>query len=203
MVIASHAVFAAYGFWPPNDDRGSWSTHVWAPHLQRFGEAKTVSVRYSIAHILHDREHTRAIQGAMRFPSVKFNEEQRIAIADGIESVVKLLDVRLIALAILNDHVHLVPERHREDVETLVGFFKRAATRELTPHGIHPMGEARRARDGAAVTPWVRGGWKRSLDSWEAVEDAVEYVELNPLRAGMERQVYSFVCAPAPRSRGG
>jgi hypothetical protein len=160
MVIASHAVFAAYGFWPPNDDRGSWSTRVWASHLQRFGDAKTVSVRHSIAHTPHDRNLTRAIQCAMKFPPVKFDEEQRLAIADGIASVVRLLDVRLLACAILDDHVHLVPERHRENVETLIGFFKRAATRELTRRGIHRI-DAKRARDGAAVTPWVRGGWKR------------------------------------------
>jgi hypothetical protein len=28
MIRASHVIFGAYGFWLPNDPRGSWSTFV-------------------------------------------------------------------------------------------------------------------------------------------------------------------------------
>src|SRR4051812_14608983 len=39
MVKGYHAIFAGYGFWLPNEQRGSWSTEVWAPHLRQFGPA--------------------------------------------------------------------------------------------------------------------------------------------------------------------
>lgn len=35
MVLASHVILGAYGFWLPNDPRGSWSTFVGAWDLYR------------------------------------------------------------------------------------------------------------------------------------------------------------------------
>ena len=39
MVYASHVIFCAYGFWLPNDPRGSWSDFVGSWELLRFGRA--------------------------------------------------------------------------------------------------------------------------------------------------------------------
>ena len=39
MIRAYHAVFTAYGFWLPNDPRGSWSDFVGSWELFRFGPA--------------------------------------------------------------------------------------------------------------------------------------------------------------------
>jgi REP element-mobilizing transposase RayT len=192
MVIASHAVFAAYGFWPPNDQRGSWSDHVWAEHLKPFGEPNKVSTRKSLAHVRHDRAVNSAIREAMKYPPVQFNGEQRLAIVEGIAEVVSLLKVRLYACAVLPDHVHIVPARHSESVESLIGFFKRAATRRLTARGIHPMRNEIR-KDGAAVTPWVRGGWKRFLNVEADIPGACDYVWTNFARSGIPAELYPFV----------
>jgi len=40
MIRAYHAIFTAYGFWLPNDPRGSWSDFVGSWELFRFGPAK-------------------------------------------------------------------------------------------------------------------------------------------------------------------
>ncbi len=39
MIHAYHAIFGAYGFWLPNDPRGSWSDFVGAWELLRFGKS--------------------------------------------------------------------------------------------------------------------------------------------------------------------
>jgi hypothetical protein len=39
MILASHVIFSTYGFWLPNDPRGSWSDFVGAWELFRFGPA--------------------------------------------------------------------------------------------------------------------------------------------------------------------
>jgi len=39
MVRAYHVIFCAYGFWLPNDPRGSWSDFVRSWELLRFGKA--------------------------------------------------------------------------------------------------------------------------------------------------------------------
>ncbi|HEY5314071.1 MAG TPA: hypothetical protein VIK18_16185 [Pirellulales bacterium] len=54
--IAYHIIFCAYGFWLPNDPRGSWSTFVGSKLLYRkFGPATKVTTRESLAHQPHDR----------------------------------------------------------------------------------------------------------------------------------------------------
>jgi REP element-mobilizing transposase RayT len=192
MVIATHAVFAAYGFWPPNDPRGSWSDHVWAEHLKPFGDPIKVSTRRSVAHLPHDRELAREIRDNLKYPRVRFNDAQRAAIAEGIAEVVELLHVKLYALAILHDHVHFVSQRHTESVETIIGYMKRAASRLLRERGLHPMSRYVKTDD-SLPTPWVRGGWKRFIDRVDAIPGAIEYVNGNFAKSGLERVEYPFL----------
>ena len=55
MVRWYHLVMTAYGFWLPNDPRGSWSEFVRAWEPQRFGPATKTRERRSHAHDPHDR----------------------------------------------------------------------------------------------------------------------------------------------------
>jgi hypothetical protein len=41
MIRGYHVIFGAYGFWLPNDPRGSWSEFVGSWELFRFGAATT------------------------------------------------------------------------------------------------------------------------------------------------------------------
>jgi hypothetical protein len=54
MVLGSHVVFGDYGFWLPNDPRGSWSEFVGAIDLYQFDSATKTSVRRSVATKSHD-----------------------------------------------------------------------------------------------------------------------------------------------------
>src|SRR6478672_12031943 len=55
MVIATHVIISAHGFWLPNDPRGSWSDFVGAWELFRYGgrATKTTETR-SLAGRSHD-----------------------------------------------------------------------------------------------------------------------------------------------------
>src|SRR6185437_12442838 len=55
MILASHVIFGAYGFWLPNDPRGSWSDFVACWELYRYGKASKVETTQSLAHAPHDR----------------------------------------------------------------------------------------------------------------------------------------------------
>src|SRR5439155_14173021 len=103
MVLAYHAVFAAYGFWLPNDQRGSWSTEVWAPHLKRFGAATKTAERRSLAHRGYDRELRREMRDSLLYPAVRFNQPQRDAIASGLSEIIPKIDLHLLAGAIMWD----------------------------------------------------------------------------------------------------
>ncbi len=37
MIVGYHIIFGMYGFWLPNDPRGSWSDFVGSWELYRFG----------------------------------------------------------------------------------------------------------------------------------------------------------------------
>lgn len=54
MILASHVIFGTYGFWLPNDPRGSWSDFVGSWELARFGRATKVTTRRSLAREPHD-----------------------------------------------------------------------------------------------------------------------------------------------------
>jgi REP element-mobilizing transposase RayT len=58
MVLAYHAIFGAYGFWLPNDPRGSWSEFVGAWELVRFGKATKICEARSVAHVQSESGYT-------------------------------------------------------------------------------------------------------------------------------------------------
>ena len=204
MVLAHHAIFTAYGFWLPNDPRGSWSTEVWAQHLRPFGNATKTQERRSLAHDAHDRELRLAAKRAMNYPAVKFEGAQAVAVGNGFDQILAILQARVLACAIQPDHIHMVILRHRETIEQVVGFLKRAATRELNKRSIHPLAAFRNKR-GAVPTPWADGGWHRFLNSEADILEAIGYVEENPVKSGRRAQRWSFVERFVPRggtSRG-
>jgi REP element-mobilizing transposase RayT len=192
MVLAYHAIFACYGFWLPNEQRGSWSTEVWAKHLRPFGPATKTSERRSLANRPYDRDQRRAARASLLYPPVRFTGVQARAVARGFASIVDALGLVVYACAIMPDHVHIVLARHGESIESVVGFLKRAATRQLTREGLHPLGAFRRA-NGRIPTPWVVGGWSRYLNAEPEIVDASDYVVHNPERIGFKRQTWSFV----------
>src|SRR5438034_8476987 len=131
MAIAYHIVFGAYGFWLPNDPRGSWSDFVGAWELFRFGPATKVDTRASLANKPHDRDLRQSAKEALKYPPVQFSGVQARAIGEGFAESARRGGVIIWACAILPEHVHLVVARHRQSVETVINCFKAAATRSL------------------------------------------------------------------------
>ena len=190
MVLASHVIFCLYGFWLPNDQRGSWSDFVGSWDLLRYGFATKTTLRRSLAHDRHDRELRKATKSALDYPPVKFTGLQALAVGRGFAKHFLKSKVLVWACAILPDHVHMVVGRPGISVEQLVIQLKGAATRELELEGIHPMGKYK--RDGEQVPKcWVRGQWTVYLDP-DDVQRAIGYVEGNPLKEGKRRQSWSF-----------
>src|SRR5438128_5665378 len=131
MVLGSHVVFGAYGFWLPNDPRGSWSDFVGAWELFRYGRATKTDETCSLAGRPHDRARRLAAKEALKYPPVQFTGIQARAIGRGFADYVQRSGPIIHACAILPDHVHLVLARHRLDVEKLVIQLKGQATEHL------------------------------------------------------------------------
>jgi REP element-mobilizing transposase RayT len=182
MIVAYHVIFGMYGFWLPNDPRGSWSDFVGAWELFRFGPATKTDERRSLAGNAHNRELRRLAKGALKNEPVVLDGLQARAVARGFAEYARKSGLVVYACAIMPDHVHLVVGRSRMTVERVVIQLKGAAVRRLRAEGIAP----------ASSKCFARGQWKVFLDP-EDVDRAIEYVENNPVKEGLRRQNWKFV----------
>lgn len=190
-MIGVHIVVGAYGFWLPNDPRGSWSDFVGSWELFRHGSATTVATNRSVAGSRHDAAARVAAKQALRRPAVRFNGLQARAIGRGFAACAEKSDLRIWACAILPDHWHLVIAAHRLAPNRLAVQLKGAATRRLVAEGIHPCGVTAEGRRVAKC--FARGEWCGFLDTAEEVRRAIRYVEENPTKEGLRRQGWHFV----------
>jgi len=193
VVHAYHAIFGTYGFWLPNDPRGSWSEFVGLYELYRqYGPATKTIERRSLAHDPHDRAAREAAKQLLSRPPVVFTGLQARAVGRGFATSFEKGRVTVWACAILPDHVHVVFARHRQSAELIVNYMKGSATRELVAEKLHPF---LNQRDDSGQVPhcWAEGQWIVYLDSTADILRAIRYVEENPSKDGLPRQRWSFV----------
>jgi REP element-mobilizing transposase RayT len=194
MVYGYHVIFGAYGFWLPNDPRGSWSDFVGSWELFHFGPATTTDTRRSVASVPHDRAQRLAAKETLKYPPVQFTGLQARAVGRGFADYLKRSGVVLWACSILPAHVHLVVARHTYSVEKIVNLLKGDASRQLVDEGLHPLAD-RRDRNGRLPKVFARGEWKVFLDSAADIVRAIRYVEQNPIKEGKPPQRWPFVTA--------
>jgi REP-associated tyrosine transposase len=192
MIFGYHVIITAYGFWLPNDPRGSWSEFVRKWELLRFGEATKVTTRWSRAGLPHDRQLRLAAKEALDYPPVSFTGEQARAVGEGFGAEAQRCGYTIWACAILPGHAHLVIARHHYKVEQIMLRLKAASTTRLLERGIHPFKQYGDPNSGRVPRCWAQRGWKVFLDSVEAIERAIGYVERNPGKDGKPRQRWTF-----------
>jgi REP element-mobilizing transposase RayT len=201
MVHGYHAIWGAYGFWLPNDPRGSWSDFVASWELARFGKATRSLERPDIDLDQWARWRAAAIQ-ALQFPPVSLSGLQARAVATGFANSVRKSHFTIWACSILPEHVHLVIARHTYKVEQICNLLKGEATKQLKAESLHPQAPFRDRR-GRLPSTWAELQWKVFLDSEEAIEAAIRYVEENPTKEGKPPQKWSFVTPFAGITSGG
>ena len=128
----------------------------------------------------------------LKYPPVILDGRQALAVGKGFAAGQKKCNLTIWACSILPEHVHLVIGRHRYKVETIANLLKGEATRQLRADSLDPMSAYARQSQ-RPRSPWARNEWKEFLDTEEAVENAIHYVEENPLKEGKPRQTWSFV----------
>jgi len=194
-MLAFHGIFGAYGFWLPNDPRGSWSSWVGSWDLYRFGPATKVLARHSLAHLPHDRASRLKAKHALRFPPVAFTGTQARAIGKGFASAIQKHGFECYACAILKDHFHVVIRTTTMSPGQAIGKLKRAAGEKLIGSDLHPLKQE--AGDRSQPPPcFARRAWKVYLDTEDDLRRSIAYVQLNPLKEGLRAQRWSFVQTP-------
>jgi REP element-mobilizing transposase RayT len=192
MVLGYHFIFSAYGFWLPNDPRGSWSATIRNFDLLRFGPATKVTTTRSLANRPHDMNRRLAAKRALRYPPVRFTGEQARAIARGFSTAANERDYIIHALAILPDHAHLVMACNQRHIDRIAAHLKARATQRMSDDRIHPLAAHIGSND-RIPSPWARNYWCPFIRSIEQMYAAIDYVARNPIKSGLRPQHWSIV----------
>lgn len=192
MLLGFHVIFSTYGFWLPNDPRGSWSDRIRKWDLLRYGPATKVDTRRSVAGVKHDAALRKQAKESLAYPEVFLTGRQALSVGIGFHTAVSESDYTVLACSILPQHVHLVLGPHERQIQRIIGHLKGRATQQLKQDGIHPLA-AYTQPDGTTPSPWCRNCWKVFIYSQRHLREAIKYVEDNPLKEGKPRQHWSFV----------
>jgi REP element-mobilizing transposase RayT len=191
-VLAYHLIVTAYGFWLPNEPRGSWSDVVRSFELLQFGPATKVDTTRSVAHKPYDRELKRKMTDALAHTPVEFSGLQARAIARGFADYSERSGLKIVACSIMKRHAHLVVMRHACDIEQVARLLKGAATTQLKRENLHPF-KHEPYGNGILPSPWTRHAWAPFLWSDEDITRAIKYVQNNPMRDGLKPQNWNFI----------
>ena len=183
-MLGFHAIFGAYGFWLPNDPRGSWSQFVGSWELSRFGPPTKVTTTHSLAHIEHDDNARLAAKAALKRPPVHLTGKQARSAAMGFKRAAFEGNYRFFACAILPEHVHLVIGATARAPKRAIAHLKTRAIQQLVADSLWPNPE---------LPAWSRGCWTVYLDSDADMRRAINYVEQNPQKERKPPQSWSFV----------
>ena len=192
VVLASHIIFTAYGFWLPNDPRGSWSDFVRNWEIYWFG-GPTKPNEQRPPPLDEQDDILRLVQKtALRYPPAEFDGVQARAVARGVARAVEESKYEVYAFTSMQSHAHAVVGRHDNPAERIISHLKARGTQQLIAEGIHPLAKYQKP-DGEIPRCWARRGWKVFLDSVDDIERAISYVEDNPVKEGKRRQNWTFV----------
>ncbi|MGH7179370.1 MAG: hypothetical protein ACREJC_18480, partial [Tepidisphaeraceae bacterium] len=163
--------------------------------LCQFGPATKVTDGRNYAKDPHDRDARLAAKHSLKYPPVRFNEPQRVAIAGGFAHAIREAQYSLHALCIGHDHSHAIVARHERTIEQVARHLKSKATMELTRRGVHPL-QDRRTNDGSIPTPWAKDCWSVFIDDEAQLNTAIRYVERHPQKEGLAPQHHDFFAPP-------
>src|SRR5438132_14294682 len=118
LVIAYHLIWTAYGWWLPNDPRGSGSTIIRSDILAELGELhfgrKTIQLPGTDIRAFYDEAADR-----LRHPLLTFDEIERDLIAEAFAETVAAQSYTCYACAIMPDHVHILIRKHKHEAEEI------------------------------------------------------------------------------------
>ena len=182
IVIAYHLIWTAYGWWLPNDPRGSTSRTVACPRIAELGPHYYGRRRVQPPGRIIDEFYDRA-QAVLKFPLLELSAADMAGVAEALGQVVAERRYTCYACAIMPDHVHILIRKHRDNAEQMIEFLQQSSRLRLSSLGLrspdHPV--------------WTLGGWKGFLDHPDEVRRKIAYIEGNPGHIGLPEQHWSFV----------
>ena len=182
IVIAHHLILTAYGWWLPNDPRGSGSRTVGSDVIAELGELHLGRRRVQppLATI---REFYERAEGVLKFPLLEFTSSEIPAIAEGLGEAVGGHRYTCYACAVMPDHVHLLIRKHGDKAERIIENVQESVRLRLGSLGL-------RASDHPV---WSQSVWKVFLGHPDDIRRTIRYIRNNPPKQRMPAQDWAFV----------
>jgi REP element-mobilizing transposase RayT len=182
VVAAYHLIWTAYGWWLPNDPRGSSSHEIRSDIIGTLGELHhgRKKVQPASADIRRFYENARQV---LKHQLCTFTEADIAAIANSFANTIGEHRYTCYACAIMTDHIHMLIRKHRHQAEEMIQNLQEVSRLDLIKAGNFP-GEH---------SVWGGPGWKVFLDSQNDIKRTVNYIEDNPRKANRPVQSWSFV----------
>lgn len=130
LVIAYHLVWTAYGWWLPNDPRGSGSQSIRSDVLAQLGELHFGRKKIQPAG-REVREFYQEAADLLKHELLTFDESCRLLIGEAFASVIEQQRYTCYACAIMPDHVHLVIRKHKHMAKEMAENLQTGSLREI------------------------------------------------------------------------
>lgn len=182
MIIGHHLMWTAYGWWLPNDPRGSMSRHVAIEPIARLGEhhygRKDIQPRSQ-----EIRKFYQQAKDVLTYELLTFESEDVEFVARSFAETITAERYTCYACAIMPDHVHLLIRKHRDRAEDMIEKLQDASREALK--------EAKRRSLEHPV--WGSGpGWKVFQNSSRQMQITINYIRQNPVKIGRPIQEWDF-----------
>jgi REP element-mobilizing transposase RayT len=168
VIAAYHLIWTVYGWWLPNDPRGSTSREIRATSIASLGELHFGRKRVQPTS-RELREFRDAARGVLKHALLQLSASEMEAAGRAFAEVIRARCYTCYACAILPDHVHFLIRKHRDQAETMIAQLQeasRTAVRRCGSRGVdHPV--------------WGGHGWKVFLETRDDIERTVVYIRRN------------------------
>jgi len=182
MVAGYQLVWTAYGWWLPNDPRGSWSPEIRVEKIMPLGDIH-YGRRLNPPLPADVRHFYAQAQDVLKHLLLTFDDEAIGVIGAALRNVVQKHKYTCYACAVMPEHVHILIRRHKHHAEEMIEHFQEQSRNAMIASGkrnvTHPV--------------WGGPGWKGCLNSREEFERTVEYIRKIPGKIGKPEQIWDFV----------
>jgi REP element-mobilizing transposase RayT len=182
MIAAYHLIWTAYGWWLPNDPRGSGSRIVHRSFIADLGELHYGRKRLQPADWVI-RDFYREANAVLKHDLLTFADPEIEVVANAFGEVIASKPYTCYACAVMPDHVHLLIRKHRDTAETMIAELQEASRTAIVAHG-------RRAKSHPV---WGGPGWKVYLETADDIRRVIAYIEANPRKAKRPNQAWGWV----------
>ena len=183
MVAGYHLIWTVYGYWLPNDPRGSTSTEIRVEPIRPLGDIhygrKPVQPWFAEIRAFHEQA-----RDILKHPVLTFDDDEIALVGKTIGEAVAERGTICHACAVMPDHAHLLIRRQGDRAEDMIQLFQETTRAAL-------IGAGKRA---ATHPVWTAGaGWKGFLNTQRDFLREIEYIGRNPLKIGRPEQDWDFV----------